>query len=432
MVAAKQIRLTCGPYFLDWMKLATVIAIIGATGAAMFIETLDESGSFGIVAGLSTTYSLRCYFILKRRPPPLPYVLANCQPFESTDPRDRIFALLNISSNTNDNALAPDYNKPVEAVFVDATRHMLTKNGPLISLLFSAGIGYDRALGMLPSWVPDWSTEIPSMSFGISTENAVVLDYEVYNACGKDFELATIPTCSDGASMSLKGRIIDTVKSHHDGRPTMQAQAADGSRENAIRYIEWLLYLCHIFPDNSIYPTGVPFSPDVLSHILVAGTRRDKLPPDPIDLQFVDFFAVAFLSLGAQGKKKKDLIPELIMERVNAICFEKLTLDNDEDWTSPQGVQNKTLREVYQSFEEYDGRVKKQRKIFTTEKHYIGLGPLLVQENDIICLIYGAKVPFLIRRRAEGAYLLVGECYVHGLMHGEGMSMGVEEDIVLY
>lgn len=90
------------------------------------------------------------------------------------------------------------------------------------------------------------------------------------------------------------------------------------------------------------------------------------------------------------------------------------------------------MREAHQSCEEYDRRVKRQRKIFTTKNDYVGLGPLLMQENDIICLIYGAKVPFLIRRRGDGAYLLVGECYVYGLMHGEGMSMGVEQDIVLF
>jgi hypothetical protein len=136
-----------------------------------------------------------------------------------------------------------------------------------------------------------------------------------------------------------------------------------------------------------------------------------------------------FLSTGTQGSEKEDLIPELIMERVNAICFEMFTLDNDPAWPSELTVQNETLREVYQSCEGYDSRVRRQREVFTKEKKYTGLGPLLMQENDIVCLIYGAKVLFLIRRRAEGGYLLVGECYVHGLMHGEGISTGAEEDV---
>ncbi|KAF3811667.1 hypothetical protein GCG54_00014413 [Colletotrichum gloeosporioides] len=31
----------------------------------------------------------------------------------------------------------------------------------------------------------------------------------------------------------------------------------------------------------------------------------------------------------------------------------------------------------------------------------------------------GGRVPFVLRPNEDGLYSLVGECYVHGLMHGE-------------
>ncbi|KAK4692292.1 hypothetical protein P7C71_g4881, partial [Lecanoromycetidae sp. Uapishka_2] len=47
-----------------------------------------------------------------------------------------------------------------------------------------------------------------------------------------------------------------------------------------------------------------------------------------------------------------------------------------------------------------------------------------------------AHTPFLLRENAavdgqSRSYQLVGECYMHGLMHGEGLDMGEEQNIAL-
>jgi hypothetical protein len=46
-----------------------------------------------------------------------------------------------------------------------------------------------------------------------------------------------------------------------------------------------------------------------------------------------------------------------------------------------------------------------------------------MKENDVLCVLYGGNVPFIIRPTTDGeAYTLVGECYVHDLMHGEAVD----------
>jgi hypothetical protein len=65
------------------------------------------------------------------------------------------------------------------------------------------------------------------------------------------------------------------------------------------------------------------------------------------------------------------------------------------------------------------------RRAYITSKGYLGLGPGDLQPGDIIVAFLGAEVPTSIRPRDSGMHQMVGETYVHGLMDGEVMDMGL-------
>jgi hypothetical protein len=48
-----------------------------------------------------------------------------------------------------------------------------------------------------------------------------------------------------------------------------------------------------------------------------------------------------------------------------------------------------------------------------------------MKSNDGVCILSGAKVPFILRPRNK-AYKFMVECYAHGIMHGEICSSGIE------
>jgi hypothetical protein len=60
------------------------------------------------------------------------------------------------------------------------------------------------------------------------------------------------------------------------------------------------------------------------------------------------------------------------------------------------------------------------RKVFCTKQGTLGLGPALLREGDLCCILFGARVPFILRRVRDN-YQLVGESYVHGIMKGEAV-----------
>lgn len=79
--------------------------------------------------------------------------------------------------------------------------------------------------------------------------------------------------------------------------------------------------------------------------------------------------------------------------------------------------------------------VTRYRRFAVTRKGYFVLGPDALQTGDVVAVLRGGKVPFVLRKVSGGGgdnerWMLVGECYVHGLMDGEGWDVeGVKEEV---
>lgn len=58
------------------------------------------------------------------------------------------------------------------------------------------------------------------------------------------------------------------------------------------------------------------------------------------------------------------------------------------------------------------------RTLFITKKGYLGLGPYTIRPGDQVVILKGGRTPYIWRKKRDH-YVLVGECYVHGIMHGE-------------
>jgi len=55
------------------------------------------------------------------------------------------------------------------------------------------------------------------------------------------------------------------------------------------------------------------------------------------------------------------------------------------------------------------------RRFFVTRKGYMGLAPATAQKGDLVCILFGGNIPFILRRVGPG-YELIGQAYVHGIM----------------
>lgn len=63
-----------------------------------------------------------------------------------------------------------------------------------------------------------------------------------------------------------------------------------------------------------------------------------------------------------------------------------------------------------------------RRRLFRTERGFMGLGPVAARIGDKVCVLLGGQVLYVLRDRDEGCYEFVGECYVHGMMDGQALE----------
>jgi len=74
------------------------------------------------------------------------------------------------------------------------------------------------------------------------------------------------------------------------------------------------------------------------------------------------------------------------------------------------------------------------KRFFRTEGGYVGIGPQAMLAGDVVVVLFGAEVPFVLRRVEDSniknrkkkkvpVWRLVGQAYVHGVMDGEALKM---------
>ena len=67
------------------------------------------------------------------------------------------------------------------------------------------------------------------------------------------------------------------------------------------------------------------------------------------------------------------------------------------------------------------------RCVFTSVEGNLGLGPLDTQQDDLVCILYGCRLPVILRQ-ADRFYTFIGPAYVDSAMNGEFVRESDKED----
>jgi hypothetical protein len=328
------------------------------------------------------------------------------QHLESTNPRDKIFALLGLARDRKDlerRGVLPDYVKPKEQVFASVTAALL-QQGHISILSFCRASEVPTGL---PSWVPDWSQPMPATLQDVEPDHLTLTP---------KFDASGVVKYPRSITILRQGEVIEGIS------------------------VE-----CYVY--DKIHETGdVPRMPvsgtcirefDWLYEILRLTYKRTGA--------YANFYnrlcAVVKTSFGGGTYGHDEFVERPKNDRLDARCLEARNI-------LQQGIHNITQQDIRSELEEYFAnkqatkitkskvgkstgllmdymRMSARKAPFATRKGHPGLSSRHVKRGDMIALIHGAQVPFVLRHHDNGKYTIVSEAYVDGIMDGEAAENAV-------
>ena len=322
---------------------------------------------------------------------------------EATDPRDKVFALLGLATDRKklqDLGVSPDYTKSMEQIYTTIMKALLQQGH--LSLL---SLCQTPRSPSLPSWVPDWSKSITHMLQDVENDHVTV--YPRFNACGPRKISKDDSIQNEGARVRMKvlAFVYDEI-SEMGKFPNRASSRKVPLAETFSWPTQWLLEIVHL-------------------------TYRNKQSNQNFGSRLE---AAARTSIGGVGWGQGSRLIRVGNERYgDAIAILHKGFTNIKDRCIRSEAQHflhnnafrypRNNKNVLQS--KLEGEIMGKslcRLPFLTAKGHIGLGSEHFQCGDVITLINGAQVPFVLRRQSHGVYQLIGEAYIDGIMDGEAMQ----------
>lgn len=297
---------------------------------------------------------------------------------KAMDPRDLVYGLLGLQDDQSRGCrLEPDYNKTTSEVYVDVVR---TAINDYDGLGFLSSVQHEdsfRQLTGFPSWAPYWPR----------TRCVSFLDRGSWCAGGQQAIRVSFPSQTNMLAEGIVYEKICFVGGIHPAELD-----AYGSP--------------HPFPDLilELWRNLVSLNPQVetfrdrlekLGRTLTAGYTGSgdavyQLDEHPRSNFYADY--LAFIQHIHKHTGHKIQTPDLP-------CLETF-----------EGV-----------WERYAGAVDyacRGRRLFRTTNGSLGLGPACTSIGDVVSVLQGGKVPYVLRPDGD-SYHFLGECYIDNIMRGE-------------
>jgi hypothetical protein len=439
---AREIHVHYGHRKIDWDVFVRAIAALARSNLRRFPELLSTTnfGNQKEVAAIDNVLIMESMRTLSKRLPLLETLIL-CQRFQATEMVDKVYALLGILVEGDYMiALDVDYSSSPAAVFNLTARLLLGRDsGPeQFRVLRFAGIGPSK-ISDLQSWAPDWSVQMRSSSLGHRNTDMDFAASPVreYVAPGLVHRLEG----RERAMLVCKGYNVDRIKLLADlsDLPEPHSYATPFSDALAVSKQARKPYFTHQIQEEAFWRTIIadthplerPAPQEYWRHWQSVFTRSDELRIKQRDSDEEVEYKKLYRTL--EYSSSADLI-------FTHLLATDLSRDRRHHGVgSFDAILNRSLD--YSS--EHDPRATQGRQFCVTERGYMGLVPKYASEGDCIVILHSAMTPHVLRgpisvycddcEKEMQCYQLVGEAYVHGMMHNTDSEVGAytEEEFQL-
>jgi len=356
-----------------------------------------------------------------------------------SDPRDTIYALLSIARDTRkvkeDDSkgvvLRPDYGKDYTDVCIEFASFCIHTSGSLDIICRPWAL--DLALP-LPSWIPLLKKApfglIDSIQKGrVNGEGLVGTPGSgSYNACGgirasERFEprfkvnpsTASIPSLTTTSRAFAQHIHARSVRRSVVTQDFIFAEESRGRKRQPVQ-------------SRSIYVKGyrVDSVGSVSARVVAGVVPREFMQlciPSEFDGEEITKIPEEFWRTLVADRNAKGGPPPAWYEKA---CLESLAhVNGNGDLDTAAIIANRGSPLVTQYLERVQSVVWNRRLSRLTYTGRLGLLPVDAEPGDSICILLGCSVPVVLRPddfEDPSHFVLIGECYVHGIMNGEALD----------
>ena len=349
---------------------------------------------------------------------------------KATDPRDKLFALLPFGRETGQigripEPLRPDYNKPLSHVMADFTRWWIAEYKSLdilSSVHRQPARAWRRTLcdedPLVGSVSDDAAGDFPSWAVGVD-------GYAQWTGL-------TLCERFPGVFRASGGMIPDAT--------LLSQQSSDGGNGDGLELAlrGWRL--------GSIIALGHPPREMVCPNSPYAGTTGDGDDDDDslLDAVFHRIFDPSgrtgeWMLLGNNhdsGSDNPAMLERILGGHVDAHYGYMSTPEQTQCVLCP--VEGEGEGEAkYEMYEANELPACIEKCFFVIEDGRYGLCPWTAREGDLVVVLMGGNVPYLVRSIGEKSggkvdkYVLVGECFVQGGLKGNVVEEGRDSEVFL-
>lgn len=350
--------------------------------------------------------------------------------FDTSDPRDTVNALINISSeyhcNEPGSALAlpaPDYTKSPFQVYRDFVKWVVTTSNSLDIICRYWALPSREQGSRLPSWIKSAKDSAFGTGYDVfegrkAGESLVGLpNTNSYHASGRGCKQTQPIVTWDVDIPSLANKKTQDLLSMSITATGLAIGTISSSSEP---FIEGCVSKCCLEGLGWVFGKSseeiVAEMPQQLWQTLVAN-RGPKGMPKPTLYRHSCQYVMNYLTHGGNIKIDNLLSSDSVagyvkeyLERVRAVTWGRLFF------------QAKRLR----------SQLDASPPSKNTPRKLVGLGPKGTKDGDVIAILYGCSVPVILHPVSDDGggligYRLIGEAFVYGMMDGEAVDGGYKE-----
>lgn len=421
-ILGKEVDFICGQRILPAKKLEQALGTAYHFGLSLSKVLHDQHAlAFNTATARNIIAMMTCRTRRELgQPMPLLPILQVVNWTACSDPRDKVYGILGIVTDPEIAGISPNYNLPAHEVYTNLVRRHIESNMALDILAYAKPINIIKEL---PGWVPDWS--VTSLRWPINPiiggSSSQRTDY-----CAAKSIAASAFFPPNSSVLTCRGTLIDEV----DGislailpeTPSEIGELQPRSSANAYgEDADIFDALWRTFVGNASYP-GEPkieaplsFRPLFVRKCLKAEATFSADDQDsrgqPPSVGFGQDTLGAWYGTVRGFKIAGKSLNTILLEHGKPYAARDVLVAADVSFAFEQSIQ------IMQS----------GRRLITTTNGYIGLAPSGVKRGDRVCVFLGCRTP-LVLHPVNDQFRVIGDAYLHGMMHGEAVE-GFESGI---